>query len=294
MVAQQDGGEQNTNLTRNLMSTKRWISFAHCLRYDREVASVLKYQHRARPEPTSWRLRCMYNDIIDFYHEIFPLNQAFLAFILPYLGSPGTRVLDLGCGPGDYVDHLARQGYQATGIDPSEGMIRQAQEQKSGTYFPYGFSQMGQLDGLYACIYTIGNSLSYHPVDQMGTFFAQADRLLKPGGHLIIQVVNWDRYRRFGAVDFEVKTLSDGRTFHRRYEAGPGDSVIFHTELRQEGILLKAWSDPLYPKYSTDLQRDCQGAGLAMLGLFGDFEKKPHEPFTSPATILVARKEITS
>ena len=30
----------------------------------------------------------MYNDIVSFYHEIFPLNQAFLAFIPPYLGTP--------------------------------------------------------------------------------------------------------------------------------------------------------------------------------------------------------------
>lgn len=235
----------------------------------------------------------MYNDIVDFYHEIFPLNQAFLAFSLPYLGGPGARVLDLGCGPGDYVDTLASQGYQATGIDPSVEMIRRAQKEKAGTFYPYGFSQMDQLAGPFDCIFSIGNSLSYHPVDRMGVFFIQAARLLRPEGFLLIQVVNWDRYRRVGASDFEVKILSDGRTFHRRYAAGPEGRVIFHTELRRGETLLNAWSDPLYPKYSADLQRECRESGLVVLGIYGDFVKTPYDPATSPATILVARKDST-
>jgi SAM-dependent methyltransferase len=236
----------------------------------------------------------MYDDIVSFYHEIFPLNQAFLAFITPYLGGPGARVLDLGCGPGDYVDTLSRQGYQATGIDPSAEMIRQAQSHKGGTFYAYGFSQMDQLAGPFDCIFSIGNSLSYHPVDQMGEFCIQAARLLRLGGYLSIQVVNWDRYSRVGASDFEVKTLSDGRTFHRRYAVGPKGSVIFHTEIRHGETLLNAWSAPLYPKYSPDLQHECEAAGLVVLSTFGDFVKSPYDSSNSPATILVARKDATA
>ena len=59
----------------------------------------------------------MYDQIADIYLEIFPLNQEFLAFIPEYLGKPGAKVLDLGCGPGDYVDTLSNSGYQATGVD---------------------------------------------------------------------------------------------------------------------------------------------------------------------------------
>jgi SAM-dependent methyltransferase len=233
----------------------------------------------------------MYNDIVTIYQEIFPLNQAFLAFILPYLGEAGARVLDLGCGPGDYVDRLARQGYQATGIDPSVEMIRQARRQKLGTFYPYGFSQMDRLEEPFDCVFTIGNSLSYQPMDQMSAFWKHTARLLSPGGWLVIQVVNWDRYRKRGASEFEVKTLSDGRTFHRRYEPGPGGRVIFHTELRQGGALLEAWSDPLFPKYSNDLQGGCQEVGLRVVDLYGDFIHTPYDPFNSPATILVARKD---
>jgi cyclopropane fatty-acyl-phospholipid synthase-like methyltransferase len=41
---------------------------------------------------------------------------------------PGTRVLDLGCGPGTYAVPLAHQGAEVTGVDLSEAMLDQARQ----------------------------------------------------------------------------------------------------------------------------------------------------------------------
>ena len=113
----------------------------------------------------------MYDEIADIYLEIFPLNQAFLNFIPEYLGKPGSHVLDLGCGPGDYVDTLSNSGYRATGIDSSSTMITQAQAQKKGLFFNYSYTEINQLDGGFNCAYCIGNSLSYLPGDITQSFF---------------------------------------------------------------------------------------------------------------------------
>ena len=232
----------------------------------------------------------MYNDIAPFYDQIFPLNQNFLAFIPAYLGEPGTRVLDLGCGPGDYVATLTHLGYCATGIDPSTEMIRAAQREKGGTFLNFGFSDLHRLGELYDCIFSIGNSLSYHPEDQMDAFYRDLFRLLSPGGAVVLQVVNWDRYREFGPPEFDVKTLSDKRTFHRSYQPGSGGSVIFKTELQDNGETLNSWSAPLYPKYSQALRQGIQEAGLSVLAVFSDFQGSPYQRLTSPATVLTARK----
>ncbi len=40
--------------------------------------------------------------------------------------SPGARVLDAGCGTGDYSVALARAGFQVTGIDYAPGMLARA------------------------------------------------------------------------------------------------------------------------------------------------------------------------
>ena len=41
--------------------------------------------------------------------------------------SPGSRVLDLGCGPGTDLLSLVRSGYEVTAIDGSAEMVREAQ-----------------------------------------------------------------------------------------------------------------------------------------------------------------------
>jgi len=232
----------------------------------------------------------MYDDITAIYDQIFPLNRAFLAFIPKYLGSPGSKVLDLGCGPGDYVDHLTRSGFPATGIDSSAGMIKDALESKQGLFFNYSFSEIDQLSDTFDCAFSIGNSLSYLPNDLLKSFFAGVCHLLNADGFFVMQVVNWDKYRSTGEMSFDVKTLADGRTFHRSYQPTPEGKVIFHTELRKGDEILGSWSDPLDPKLVDDLVLAIQSTGMEIVGQFGDSENAPFDPLSSPATILVAQK----
>lgn len=53
--------------------------------------------------------------------------QDYLSFITRFV-SPGARILDVGCGTGQSCALMARQGYQAVGIDLSEHCIAQAGE----------------------------------------------------------------------------------------------------------------------------------------------------------------------
>jgi SAM-dependent methyltransferase len=233
----------------------------------------------------------MYNHIVDIYNEIFPLNHAFLRFIPAYLGGPGSKVLDLGCGPGDYVDELSQSQYDATGIDSSSEMIRRAQKDKKGAFFNYSFTEIRKLDGRFDCAFCIGNSLSYLPEILMKRFLKDVTQLLNDKGYFLIQVVNWDKYKRTGAMEFSVKLLADGKTFHRRYERIDNSTVLFHTELRKDGDILNSWSDTLYPKYLDELRQDIAHSKMTLVDVFGDFEKSPFKPLSSPAIILVAKKQ---
>jgi SAM-dependent methyltransferase len=232
----------------------------------------------------------MYNDIADIYLEIFPLNQAFLNFIPEYLGKPGSTVLDLGCGPGDYVDHLTRAGHQTIGIDNSEMMIQQAQANKQGTFYNYSFGEINRLNLEFDCAFCVGNSLSYISKDALLPFLGEINQLLKPSGFFIMQVVNWDRLRLIMSSEFPVHEISNGRTFHRHYEWVDYANVIFHTKLQKGENLLGAWTDLLFPKYSEPLAADLKTAGFNINGQYGDYAKLPFDPEASPALILVARK----
>ena len=232
----------------------------------------------------------MYDDIADIYLEIFPLNQAFLDFLPDYLGDPGSAVLDLGCGPGDYVDVLSHLGYHSVGIDSSTVMIKRAQEERQGTFLNLTFSEINQLQGDFACVYCVGNSLSYLQPNDLPAFYQEVFRLLVPSGVFILQVVNWHKSRETRSSDFSDNPLSEGRSFHRRYEWVDDSQVIFHTEIRKDGKTQKSWADSLYPKYYEAVMADLQSAGLDVIAQLGDYKRASFDPESSPALILVAQK----
>jgi glycine/sarcosine N-methyltransferase len=233
----------------------------------------------------------MYSEIAEFYHQIFPVNKAFLAFIQEYLGDTGTRVLDLGCGPGDYI-HALSEKYQGTGIDVDPEMIKLAESRNRGNFYALPFSEISRLHGPFGCAWCIGNSLSYLPHERETEFFKVLTGLLMESAHFILQVVNWDRYLLTGKMDFPVKVLSDGRTFHRAYEPSRGKTVIFRTSLQKKDEMIGQWEGTLYPRPMDHLHALMVSSGLTVMGEYGDYDKSPFSPLSSPAAIMVAKKTI--
>jgi SAM-dependent methyltransferase len=145
------------------------------------------------------------------------------------------------------------------------------------------------LSGSYDGIYCVGNSLSYLPPQKMNTFLKEINGLLNPSGHFLLQVVNWDQYRLTGTKKFPVQKLSDGRTFHRRYERIDSSQVIFHTSIQMGEEIRGTWAAPLYPKYRQAVLAEVEAAGLKVKNVFGDYQKTQFNLHTSPAMILVAQ-----
>ncbi|MCP4704476.1 MAG: class I SAM-dependent methyltransferase, partial [candidate division Zixibacteria bacterium] len=169
-------------------------------------------------------------------------------------------------------------------------MINLAKSRNKGAFYNFSFTEIDKLSGPFEGVYCIGNSLSYLPSSSTDRFLKDVYRLLNDFGYFVIQVVNWDKFQLTEAADFPIKTLADGRTFHRSYERLKNSTVLFHTELRKEGEIQSCWSDTLYPKYLADMASDIKASGMILVDKFGDYDKSPFIPLSSPATILVAQK----
>ena len=59
----------------------------------------------------------------------------------------------------------------------------------------------------------------------------------------------------------------------------------------KNGNILNSWSDTIYPKYVDNVRQDMTDSKMTIVDVFGDFEKSPFDPSSSPATILVAQKQ---
>jgi ubiquinone/menaquinone biosynthesis C-methylase UbiE len=70
-----------------------------------------------------------YDGIADWYDREFqpePLESEAWQMLVRLLGEPCGSLLDVGCGTGSYSAALAERGWDVTGVDVSEDMLRRA------------------------------------------------------------------------------------------------------------------------------------------------------------------------
>lgn len=114
-------------------------------------------------------------------------------------------VLDAGCGAGRMSRYLADRGCRIVGVDLSPGMIAMARRDHRGLPFTVGsLTGLPFPDGRFAGV-LLWYSTIHTPPDGQGRVFAEAARVLRPGGHLLVgfQAGHGTRdvaatYRRFG------------------------------------------------------------------------------------------------
>lgn len=138
--------------------------------------------------------RAAYDTMAVRYAETFrdtlrdlPLERALLAAFAELVRADGGRpVADLGCGPGHVTAHLAGLGLSAFGIDLSPTMIELARADNPGLRF-----ELGSMTALDIADGTLGGVLSrfsviHTPPDALPQILAEFQRVLAPGGHLLI------------------------------------------------------------------------------------------------------------
>jgi SAM-dependent methyltransferase len=150
----------------------------------------------------------------------------------------GTRLCELGCGPGWILLLAARHGVEATGYDISPEMIEIASARAAAEGVEVRF-EVGDMEALDlgrrfdACL--LYDSLHHSPRPDL--VLRSAHRALKPGGRLLIVDPNWKhRFQGRGAA-VEFGTTEVGHTPRRLKrllrEAGFTDAQRFHNNRKR-------------------------------------------------------------
>lgn len=138
-----------------------------------------------------------YGVVYDYIFAQFAPYQALQAEILarvqatiPEGAQPrDVRVLEIGCGPGNFSCLLAEAGFSVVGIDPYGGLIELAREKRRAKHLAHLAFQHVDLtsrnsfwEASFDQVVSV-HSLYTHPAPR--DLLAEAARLLKPGGHVI-------------------------------------------------------------------------------------------------------------
>jgi demethylmenaquinone methyltransferase / 2-methoxy-6-polyprenyl-1,4-benzoquinol methylase len=90
---------------------------------------------------------------------------------------PGSRVLDVACGTGDFCDELRAASHDPVGIDLSEGMLAAAH-----TPVPLVRGDALRLPVPNASVDGVVSGFALRNVVDLGAYFAECARVLRPGG----------------------------------------------------------------------------------------------------------------
>lgn len=237
-----------------------------------------------------------YSGIGRYYDYIFPYNKEKKKFTTSFLEKPEkSTILDIGCGTGDLSLDLAKDGNSVYAIDADQEMIKQAIRKKMPLLldeYPVfrdldmrrisGFFDEGKFDGI-ACF---GNTLVHlENREEIFEFLRSSHIVLKDGGHLMIQILNYEYILKENIRELPVIDNEKVR-FERYYESTETEHLDFVTRLtiKTDQSILKN-RIALYPLTKEQLNKLMSGAGFSDIKFYGGFNRAPFKEDSLPLLV---------
>jgi ubiquinone/menaquinone biosynthesis C-methylase UbiE len=130
-----------------------------------------------------------YDGIADWYDAEFqpaPLESETWKTLSRLLGEGTGVLLDVGCGTGSYAAGLAELGWDVTGVDLSEDMLRRAAEKGVRTVHADAAALPFENATFDAAVSVFTNT----DVDDLAAVVREIVRVLRPGGPLVYVAVH--------------------------------------------------------------------------------------------------------
>lgn len=231
-----------------------------------------------------------YSSFATYYESVFPFSQPVYAFLRRILPTPPATVLDIGCGTGHYAGALAKDGFDATGIDLDPAMVAYARKHyPAATFHTLDMRAITTLGGAFAAAFCIGNTAAHLPHAAFSRFLDDVRKAVRPGGAWVLQVMNWDYVLTQSTVALPLITAeNDGVAviFERHYRDISAERVTFETRLLADGVEIFTDATPLYPLPSAEIIALHTARGFRLTAHQGSYGGAPFDPTQFSANIF--------
>lgn len=236
-----------------------------------------------------------YQSIADYYDFIFPSNQSQIDFVKETIPDPKNKsVLDIGCGTGNLDIALAKFFKTVAAIDSEESMVEKAKRKTGSSESNLQFLQMNMLEietkfkkRMFDTIICFGNTLVHlESQEEIGYFIRQAINVLKPGGKILLQVINYDRILNkhiVGLPTIENEHIIFVRDYH--YKADH-NKILFKTLLTDKKNKQEIRNNiPLYPIRKVEISNLLEKANFSNIQFYSNFKRDKHFDDSIPLVV---------
>nr|WP_315213989.1 class I SAM-dependent methyltransferase [uncultured Duganella sp.] len=136
-----------------------------------------------------------YRAFEDRYRGARETIKARLAAYAPFIAPLATlqrppRALDVGCGRGEWLELLGEQGFAAHGVDLDDGMLAACRERGLSVELGDAIDCLRRLPDASVALVSAFHLVEHIPFDLLQALVAEAQRVLLPGGLLIMETPN--------------------------------------------------------------------------------------------------------
>jgi glycine/sarcosine N-methyltransferase len=207
-------------------------------------------------------------------------------------------ILDIGCATGNHARAFAQLGMSVTAVDPSEEMLKIAENLTDGSNPAFTFGGLGISlpDGKYDMITILGNTATLvHSMDKFEESIKDLHKKLTTNGVLIIQIVNYDKIIKQQVLLLPaMKKKRDDTEYiflreYRMVENCPELTVIT-VELNSDDIKHRIEHTKHLPLTSEKLSKILRQSGFAKYNFYADYSSNPFISNESGSLIAIAEK----
>jgi glycine/sarcosine N-methyltransferase len=222
-----------------------------------------------------------YNELASEYDAMISFDKAVESkkahlkkLIIPEMKSAA----DIGCGSGLDSIALASLGLKVTAFDPSVEMVKAARansERKNvkidfQNYPAYNIPE--KFDEKFELVVSLGNTFANIPKEKFSSSLKRCSQILKSGGQLLIQVLNYDRI--LNEKKRIVNITEAGDNYFIRFYDFSGEQIVFNilTFSREKPSEHKLISTKIYPHSRENFESGLKGEGFSSIQFYANLE----------------------